>query len=339
MHLRSVAIRLAALALLPLLASCGQSDSTGMVPDLLNQAWTAFRLQSFEEAGKDFQTAIKMLDRNPAGVATEVLAAQRLNATYGLGITYSLGFHGERTSEAKQLLQQVIDTDTTPTKSMAAWAELAIARDQAVPVSSDAAPDTVALQAAYQHILATYPDTAAAEEAFLYTEAINIQENNADKRIKAIAAIQDYLNAHPNCRFRSTLFDLQKNAYTYLHHYPEAFAAAEKAFATKEFDLANPNTTKAGDYYSLGLSAEFDLGDFATARGYFNRFLIENPDDQKAFVVRLELQRMDTIERRVRSGMPVEQAVQNSMTPLAPGAQDMIPPGSAPAPTPAGGPA
>jgi tetratricopeptide (TPR) repeat protein len=185
---------------------------------------------------------------------------------------------------------------------MAAWAALAIARDEALPVRSDEPVDAAAARAGYTHVMETYPGTAAAEEAFLYRTELLIRSRSPDDARHAISELTDYLRDHPASHETSTLQALLSKACETGQDYPGALRAAIASVDVRQTDPANPRQNNILEYYRIGLMAQFDVGDFATARRYYQKFLTDYPRDQRAFTVELLLKHLDATEAALREG-------------------------------------
>jgi tetratricopeptide (TPR) repeat protein len=318
----------AALVLTIALGSCTRPPMAGTPEDLLSSGWRHFRLEEFDEAERAFQAALAQLDHPPTASPTAPPASptesrpldQRVNALYGLAMVASLGHHGDQSARAADLFRQVIALDTSPTRSMAAWAALAMVRDAHLPPSPDTPADPAALARGYDDLLRTYPDTPAAEEAFLYRTTLLVQTLAPADAERAVDDLTAYLEAHPGARLRTALLTVLSSACETLHRYPDALKAAIAAVEAKEIDPTNPWQTNILEYYRIGMMAQFDVGDFATARTYYRRFLAEYPRDQRAFNVQLLLNHLDDTEARLRAGLPPRELseIARPATPPAP---------------------
>lgn len=268
---------------------------------MLKTAWRNCRMEEFDQAQVEFNKVIHTLDVQKAAASGESSANLQLrsNALYGLGLVSSLGHHGEAPQTTQRRLQAVIDL--VPHSEMAAWAALALAREAYLPVRSDAPEDAADLQRRYAQIVADYPQSAAAQEAFVYLQALHIQSLADDQLRQSVTAIDGYLLTHPQARFRSSLYTLQQIAYTRLKDHSKSLAAMIKAAATREIDPTNPLQNNTYTYFQIALAAQYDVGDFATARLYYEKFLQEYPKDQRAFTVQMQLQRLDQTEAQLRA--------------------------------------
>jgi tetratricopeptide (TPR) repeat protein len=300
------------------LAGCSREAVTGTPEELIKEGWADFRLQDFDRAKFHLDGALQQLDKLKAeGKSPAADREMRINALYGLGLVGTVGRIGGGSEEGRKYLQQVIDQ--AGQSEMAAWAALALVRDKHLPQTSMEEIDIPLLRDLYGKLIDTYPDSQAAEEAFLFRQSLYVETLDQDDSRKAIAAIKAYLGSHEKTKFRSALYTLMNQADVTLKDYRAALDDAIHALETKEIDPTNPNINNVGEYYRIGLMAQYDVGDFATARKYNGKFLAEYKTDQKAFNVKLELKRMDQIEKDLRAGKdPFAAPTTAPSTPAAP---------------------
>jgi tetratricopeptide (TPR) repeat protein len=286
------------------LAACHRAADDLPARAWLEKGWGHFRLEEFDEAQRAFETALE----KEAGPDASLRAADetlRLNALYGLGLVASVGHHGEQAIIAQKRFEEVVAGDHSDKKEMAAWATLAMVRDQALPVTADAAVDEDAVTAGYTRVMEDYPATPAAGEAFLYRTALRVQRFKEQDARQAITEIDAYLQAHQDTHLKSALLALESTACQTLKDYKGALRTAIASLDSKEQDPANPAQNNILEYYRIAMMAQFDVGDFATARAYYNRFLKEYPRDQRAYTVRLLLKHLDETEAALRDGKAV----------------------------------
>ncbi len=178
-------------------------------------------------------------------------------------------------------------------------AALALAREAYLPVNADDPEHPEDIQKRYAGVIADYPQSAvAAQEAFVYLQASRIQACRPQSWSRAWPPSTRIWGASA-APFPIRLYNLQAIAYSQLHKYPQSLAAAIRSLETLEADPTNPTQNKAVVYFQIGLAAQYDVGDFATARLYYQKFLQEYPKDQKAFTVRMQLQRLDEKEAQL----------------------------------------
>jgi tetratricopeptide (TPR) repeat protein len=292
------------------LATCSREDARGTPQELITEAWKEFRLGDFDSAAHRFSSAIHRLDKEKAkGHPLADERELRINALYGLGLVGTVGREGGEAGgspEGRRYLQQVIAMEGRG--EMAAWAALALVRDEHLPQTSSDPIDIPRLRTLYRGILEKYPGSQASQEAFLYLQSLYVETLEPADAHAAIDAIEAYLASNPKAPFRSALHTLMSAANVTLKNYPAALRESIQSLETKEVDPSNPTANNILEYYRIAMMAQYDVGDFDTARKYYHRFLEEYPNDQRAFTVKLQLARMDRLEQELRSGKDPAQA-------------------------------
>jgi tetratricopeptide (TPR) repeat protein len=293
------------LSLLWICGSCSRSPGDRHNPESdLAAGWLQFRIGNYAEAEQRFRSASNAMQ-----------GPSRVNALYGLLLVDTLGHAGERPDEANALRDAIVKEDQSADRTYAAWASLAVVRDRALRTGTDDASQK-ALADAYQDIAQRYPTTPAASEARLYAWAVRMQTSDPAALQHAIDELRQQLPHRQNDPYVSSLYSLLANGLERLHDYDGALQMRETAFKLRPADLTNPQLVNVVELYQLGLAAEFDTGDFEKARHYFRLFLQRAANDQRAFLVRLELQRMDDIEAKLKRGTPPAVALQTPLRPL-----------------------
>jgi tetratricopeptide (TPR) repeat protein len=154
-------------------------------------------------------------------------------------------------------------------------------------------------------VIEQYPGTAAAEEAFFFRQSLRLETLKEEDAREAARELTEHLKNDGKGKIRTALYALLGRAHETLKQYPEALAALIASLDAKENDPANPNQNNILEYYRIGMMAQFDVGDFAIARKYYERFLKEYPRDQRAFSVSMLLKHLEATEAALRAGRPV----------------------------------
>ena len=140
-HLRFPALFAVGLAVALACGACskdGDVSAEGDVKDIVNQAWTAYRLNEFHDAIRHFEAA-----RAAAAEGSDDWAM----ATYGLGIVWDLQRPGEDPVKATKLFTEALEK--APNSPIAPWVELALVRQKhLVPVGKE--PDYDAVKAGFK---------------------------------------------------------------------------------------------------------------------------------------------------------------------------------------------
>jgi tetratricopeptide (TPR) repeat protein len=275
-------------ALLVLLGvSCKQNATFLQADNPMQAGWNNYSLGEFDRAEFYFEQAIAQA---PAG------SDEQLSALYGLATTLNLRRPGEDPERAREMYEQIIKA--SPTNDLAAWSMLALARmKHLVPVGQD--PDYDQVYKAYQEVIDRYPDHLAAKEAFLYLNSILIATLKEPETRKALAALEEYVK-NPSNTFLGPCWSLIAVGNTTLGNQQRRFEAEVKSFENTEIDPTNPFTEFAWAYWNLATIAEFELGDFETARLYYRKLIAEYPKDQKVYGAKQALKRMDAMEAKIR---------------------------------------
>ena len=91
-------------------------------------------------------------------------------------------------------------------------------------------------------------------------------------------------------------------SYQTLNMPEERLRAEEQSLETTEVDPTNPFTEFAWQYWNLATIAEFEVGDFDTARKYYRKLIEEYPTDIRLYGAKQALKRMDEVEAKIRGG-------------------------------------
>ena len=278
---------LTGLSLCSFLFGCTQHHETGRPEMLIRAGWDNYRLGEFDLAARDFEAALAQV---PQG------GAEQQGALYGLATTWNLRRPGADTELAGRLYRQAISL--APTNDLAAWSWLALARMKALPVAGEA-PDLRQQVDAYQEVISRFPFHPAGEEAFLFQQAARLETPDLGRTREVLDSLEAFPRTHPRSPWRSAAYKLVGHCCTVLGLPEKRLEAALQEWKTAEVDTANP-ADLSWTYWQLATLAEFETGDFALAREYYRKLIAEYPAEQRVFVAKQELQRMDDLETRIR---------------------------------------
>lgn len=276
-------------------AGCGGRELKGPTDELLGQGWNYYLLGAYSTAIRDFEAALAQ---------SEPDSEEAIQALYGLGLVWQLRRPDEDNERATSYYQRLLDI--APHHDLAAWSLLALARmEHLVPVGRD--PDYEKVRAAYLRVWNEFPDHMAGHEALIYyysTFAATLDPNDAHFTIDAL---DTFIAQHPDSAFITAAWSLKAVCYQTLDMPEEKLHAEIMAFNTAEFDPENPFTDNAWRYWTLATVAEFDAGDFDTARKYYRLLIKEYPTDIRIYASEQALERMDRTEAKLlreRKGQP-----------------------------------
>ena len=246
--------------------------------------WEHFRLGEFELASRDFQQAAAVPATEAAGL-------------FSLAQTWHLRQPNPDPAQAAALYQQVLAR--APHSEYAAWSARALAWLQAVPPGQPL-PAIATVAAGFQEALNRFPDHPAGHEAFLALQALQLQGNAPTQWREVLAALDQFLQAHPTTLYASAIQTLRAHCYRMLDEPAHELAAVQLAWELEKADPLGPQPNPVGAYWRIATISEFDLGDFTTAREYYRRLIAEYPAEQRVFLAKQELHRMDEIEAGIR---------------------------------------
>ncbi len=271
------------------LSSCApKAEQAGDAASLIRDGWTAYRLSEFKNALLAFETARARAERGSDAWAM---------ATYGLATTWDLQRPGEDPQLATQLYQEILAA--APDGPMIPWTELALARQQhLVPVGQE--PDYAAVNAAYRHIMEKFPGHLAAKEAFLYLQSIQLAKLDPQTSLAAEKKLREFA-AREKKEFLSPAWSLLAVAYQTLGDQEKRLEAEKNSFETTEVDPSDPFLEFAWAYWNLATIAEFEVGDFALARQYYQLLIDTYPKDIRVYGCKQALARMDALEAKIRA--------------------------------------
>jgi len=272
--------------ILILIAGCN-SDSEFVAEPIITRGWTNYRTGEFKFAIRDFESVL----------AEEISHDDQIKATYGLATTWALRRPNEDPVKAAQLYKRILKLN--PKHELAPWSLLGLARLKHM-VSADKTFDPNQVCKAYQDVIDRYPNTLAAEEAFTFQQTIQISSFDPQTVAQTIDTLDRFIQTHPKSPFVSFAYTLQKHGYMTLNQPEKVLQAAIRAYETQIIDPDVPFIDNSAIYWEIAAIAEFEVGDFTTARAYYNKLLKEYPIDFRCFPAKQALKRMDELEARFR---------------------------------------
>lgn len=288
---------LRAILLLLALAACAtgcRREAGPPAPERVRAGWDWYSQDEFSLAVREFDAALAAA---PPG------SQVRLQALYGLATTWALRRPGEDKQRAECLYRQIVES--APTNDLAAWSLLAIARMKAlVDPTGDTVPTNAML--AYQEVQDRFPAHPAAEEAFLFQQSARLNRPDAAQARSVLAALERFLAAHPQSPNRSFVHRLVSHCCAILGMPEKRLDSEFQSWRSAENDPANPEEDLSWAYWRIATLAEFETGDFATAREYYRKLIAEYPAEQRVFLAKQELKRMDEVEARIRRDLAAQ---------------------------------
>lgn len=269
------------------LAGCAKPHEQGPPEARVKAGWDNYRMGEFSLAMKDFQFARTHASRG---------SAVHLSALFGEATTWHQRRPAENFEQAAQLYHQIIDL--APTNTLAAWSWMGLARITALPVDGEA-PAVEPQVAAYQEVIDRFPYHPAGEEAFLLQQATKLATPDTIRAREALEALQNFITTHPQSPLLSVSYSLVSYCSLILGLEDLRLDATVQAWKTAEIDPANPGQNLSWIYWQIATLAEFSVGDFTMAREYYRKLIAEYPSEQRVFLAKQELKRMDDLEARL----------------------------------------
>lgn len=269
---------------------CTKAPDETAAGDPLANGWSRFRYGEFD-------SAIRAFDLARAGLPPDDPRA--LDALFGLATTWNLRTPvGDQDKPlARGFYEDIIRR--APDSDLAAWSMLALARMQhLVPVGSE--PDFRAVRTAYQSVIDRFPEHLAGHEAFIYLQSSYVQTMEEGPTRRAESALTNFIARHPGSGFLSGANQLLSTCYETLKLPEQQLAAELRALDTMEFDPSNPMQEFSSVYWRIATIAEFEAGDFDTARRFYRRLIQEYPQDIRVYAAEEALIRMEAVETDVR---------------------------------------
>jgi tetratricopeptide (TPR) repeat protein len=207
--------------------------------------------------------------------------------------------------KAGALYREIIER--APEGDLAAWGWLGLARmEHLVPVGED--PDYDAVREAYREVVARFPDHPAGQEAFLYLQSTYVAAMDEEQTRSALEALKAFVEHRPDSGFASPCYSLMAACYEILDEPERRLQADLMAYETSEIDPTNPFQDNAWRYWILATVAEFEAGDFDTARRFYRLLIEEYPTETRKYGAEQALERMDALEARLRNEIAADGA-------------------------------
>jgi len=279
---------LVALLFTLLLGACSEVVKKGDPRIDLQEGWSDFRSSDYSLAIEKFEA---VLAETPEGVSL------RGDALYGLGCVWALRRPGEDLDKARSYDQQLLQQ--FPQHPLAPWALLEQARMEQL-ISADQQPDYPKVRSLYQRVIDQYPDSPATEEAFIYLESTYYIDPQTPEIEASLERIHHFIASHPQSIWRGVAWGLAQRGDQFLQHPDRELDDAIQAYQTS-IDPARPKPDYSSTYWQIATLAEFEAGNFTTARDFYHKLLAEFPEDRRCFGAQQALTRMDQLEVSLRS--------------------------------------
>ncbi len=262
-----------------------ETDEKKVLPkENMISGWKMFRLGEYNQALKFFQKAQE---------TSEKKSPDYFQALFGMAKTYQLQSPTPDRNESTRIFRQIISE--SPDSDLAGWSMLALARQAHLPEGEES-PNYESVGKAYQELIDKFPRHPAADEAFVYQQSTHLVSLDKKDASDALANIEKFLASHPQTHFAGTAWSLVAECNSIIGDSDKKLDALIKALGKMEIDPTNPVVENSSTYWKIATVAEFEAGDFDTARKYYMKLKKEYPSDARCYGAKLAIERMDKKE-------------------------------------------
>ena len=278
------------MGVLLLFQACEPRRAASSPEQEVREGWRLYRLSEFNSAVKIFRS---VQTSQPRG------SEYYLQAFYGEASCWNHRRDGRDIAKAVAGYRAVVEE--APENPLAAWCALDIVRTRHL-APADQPIDYERLVRDYVDVYRRYPQSPAGEEAFLYSSSLSLPSADPEQARNLLEQINEFLSSHPTTPYLSQFYDLIADCYQKTDDQDQRIQYLIKALEARPVDPASPIDDRSTAYWDIAYAAEFEAGNFALARRYYQCLIDEYPQDIRIFGVRKALERMDAIEAALRVG-------------------------------------
>ena len=269
------------------------------VSQQLDLGWEKLRVGNIDSSRLHFESAITTATSNQ----------ERAKAKFAMATSLSLPQITPDVERARKLLGEAIVLDADPGTETAPWAALLLAR---LGDLRDIDPDAVDIlvnpdaRDKYRDVMTRWPTHPAAQEARAYLVTSLVAARTPDEATEAIRLVDEFVPVNQNSPWSATLLGLKSRALRTLGRSEDRLATEIQSLElARKIDAAG-TTEYAGNIWGIGIIAEFEAGDLAAARKYYNLLITEYPADQRVFNAEQALKRIDALEATLKQEIALE---------------------------------
>ena len=279
-----------AVLMLCMAPGCSRKEGDTSPAENIRKGWTSYRLGEYKRAALTFEAARDAIPETEP---------DHLMALYGLATTWNLRMPigDQNKAMARALYDRIIELDAT--HDLAAWSLLARARMLHL-VAVGQAPDYDAVRQAYAVVYTQHPEHHAGHEAFIYSQATLVQTWERESAAQAVENLQSFIERYPASAMLSAAHDVLAAAFQVVGEPRGQLAALVAGLEALVLNPDNPVQENSQRYWFIASLAEFEVGDFDTARRFYQRLLDEYPQDIRCYPAESAFRRMSALEQRLR---------------------------------------
>ncbi|HPO90462.1 MAG TPA: tetratricopeptide repeat protein [Victivallales bacterium] len=276
------------LLIISLLSSCSKKQiKTENSQELLSSGWAEFRLGEYKKAIQIFSLVAFSPDTDKK---------IRPHALYGLACSHWQKLPDADKPLAIKLFKQIIEE--YPDSEFAVWSELALIRMEHI-VSPGEKADYPTLRKKYMALFEKYPNTLPGHEGFVYMLSTYIASfDNKNDIEKGFELADEFLNKFPDSPYASSIWSLRAKACQILKKPDEQLKSMIMSLKKRELDPTNPKMENAGTYWAIATTAEFEVGDFITAKKYYQLLIDEYPQEKRRFAAITAIKRINELLKK-----------------------------------------
>ena len=253
----------------------------------LEEAWLHFRRDDPASALKVFEEVAS---------ASDAPATDRMQALFGMGLSYEFMPPEPKAQEAKRAFQAIIEE--FPDSTLVPWALLEMGKLSFRKTANldywNNAIDNEEARTYFRRILTDYPDSVAIHEAAVRLANTYFFEVDRPESDRALEILQDHLELHPDNPLAPGMHLLLTIWYSNIAQDYEA--AAPHAIRLGELQQSNPYRWSEV-YWRVATIFHLGLGDLEEAAHWYGKLIEVTPDARQAFQAEREL---ESIERELR---------------------------------------
>ncbi len=266
-----------------------RDESSGVSGARRERAWAWFQQNEYHSALAEFAAWQAQAPSDP-GVQQEALYARAK-------IWHLRPSPRKNLLLAESLYREALAIDAE--SDLAPWILMGLARTRILPVGGESV-SVDARVAAYQELIDRFPRHPAGGEAFLLQQAALFELGTAEAFPGIRDSLKRFIEEQRESPWISHAWMMLASCAERLGDQELRLKAMLKAEEMRGTDPLGSMQDMSELYWSIATTAHYDLGDFALAREYYHRFIIEYPTQQRVFPAKQALEQMDRLEDRLR---------------------------------------
>lgn len=266
------------------------ADRVCAVEPSLALAWKKFQEGEIDAAGRMFQS---IGSKAPTG------SEERWKALYGEANWRAFSEKDRDVGKAVELFRKVED-GVPPEDELAAWSAFEAAQLGFIETTYSERDYAMASKS-FLETHRKYPESAAGDEAFVV--GMNLARLASEPSwTEVIAECEEFLRKRPEGPWTSRVLLLMAEGFAKLGEFQKQRDCLARSLAVEGLRQGTLSRDNSTDIWNIAYLSEFEIGDFVTARKFYTRLIEEYPRDNRVFLARKAMERMEEIENAVKRG-------------------------------------